>query len=209
MLPKSYSDAAAIRENDLLDISNARDQSFSGTMFGTHAEDDTTIYVPTWLFSRLDLCDKITVSHLQKKRCSAIQIKPHSSAFAKRGDFLRALNMGLFYHKSIGRGSRIPLYVCDHVEYITIENMIPSSLQTFFLFDCGDVDVQILPALDSEKIECKYLYKSKKKKGPMVFFGTGRMLGIIDPTSTVTPREAAAAAARRRMALMNAGKKPY
>jgi hypothetical protein len=208
MLPKSYYDATGIQENDLLNISNERDQSFSGTMYGAHTENDTIIYVPSWLFSRLDIYDKISISHLQKKRCSAIQIKPHSSAFAKRADFFRALNMGLFYHRSVERGSRIPLFVRDHVEYITIENAIPSDIQTFFMYDCGDIDVQILPALDSEKAESKYLYKSTKKKGPIVFFGTGFVLGGTNPTP-MTLMEATAAAAKRRMALIASGKKPY
>jgi hypothetical protein len=198
----------SISLNDLLMLTNSRNQSVYGTVFGTHEGNATTLYIPSWMTFLLDILDPIQIGHVQKKRCTVLQLKPHSESFRKNPHFLRLLNQALFEHRSVTKGSRIPLYVENEITYLTIENMLPSDLTTCFLHNCGKVDIQILDALDAEPPPPSFLYKPGSTPAPFAFIGKGRMVGGMIPTR-VPPQKAAAEAAKKRHALLISGKKPY
>jgi hypothetical protein len=116
--------------------------------------------------------------------------------------FLRQLNKTITNYRSLTKNTRIPLLVDGALEFLTIESFLPSAHETFFVFGCGAVDIQILECVELEKRKVDFLYKPDDSDTPRIaFVGRGFTVGgVMDPT--LTPQQAAAAAARRR-----AGKK--
>jgi hypothetical protein len=197
VLPRTYIDSMSIAENDLLMLSNIRNQSVYGTVFGAHSGDDSHLFIPSWMIYSLDLLHPIQISHLAKHRCSALQIKPHSCRFRNHPNFIELLNRAIQLHRSLTKGTRIPLLINDEIEYLFIENALPSEHSTFFVHNCGGVDIQILKAFETEEPSPTYLFKGPILQNPMTFIGRGYVLGGAPPLTT--PQEAAAAAARKRM----------
>lgn len=209
VLSQSYCDELFFKENDLLLLTNSRNQSVCGTLFATHNGSSTFLYAPSWMIYKLDVLDSITVSHLPKKTCTAIQIKPHSTTFKNHPHFMALLNLAIVNYRSLTKGHRIPLSIGSGIEYITIENLLPSTHETCFVFNCGLIDVQVIDSLDSEAPPPSYLYMPHSSSNvPFAFIGRGYPVGG-HINNRLTPMQAAAIAARRRVAAFAAGSKTY
>ncbi len=199
LLPKGIFEAHSYAVNDLLAVTNTRQQSVFGTLFGIHSLNSSIIYAPSWMTLELDLLDKISISHIPKRQCTAIQIKPHSETFAKNDNYMGLLNQAIINYRSLTQNTRIPLLINGSIEYVTIEQMLPSSFKTFFVFGCGSVKIQTLPSYESEKKVANFLYDPRKSiVQPIAFIGKGDLCGG-ELNSEITPQQAAAAAARDRM----------
>lgn len=208
VLPELYLRTMSYAENDLVMLSNKLDQSVCGTVYGTHNGNAAAIYIPSWMMLRLDHLDFLSVSQLPKRHCSAIQIKPHSDTFRKHPDFLKLLNKAIVNYHSLTKGHKLPLFVEGTVEYVTIENFLPSLHNTYFVYNCGRVDIQVLDSLETEPPPKSFLYKGAVKQEPMTFIGRGHTLGgTID--HSIPSSKAAADAARKRLLLLSSGKRPY
>ena len=97
--------------------------------------------------------------------------------------------------------TRVPLLVGDRIEYVSIRQIAPSSLDVAYVYNCGSIGLQIVSPLEVEKPR-SFLYKSGAASGekyPFAFTGRGYVLGGIIRSKKVTPQQAAAMAARGRM----------
>jgi len=198
IIPKTFYDSKGYAPNDLLYLSNKHNQSITGTLFGTQESATETIYAPSWMLSRMDLLDNIIVAHAPKYRCKAMQLKPHSQVFAKRPDFLLQLNKAIINYRSLTKKTRIPLLVNGTLEFLTIESFSPSQHETFFVYGCGAVDIQIMESVECEKRKVSYLYlPNEPETHHIAFVGRGFTVGGVQPS--ISPQEAAAAAARKRL----------
>jgi hypothetical protein len=204
VLPTTYSVETAIAKNDLLILTNTRNQSVYGTVYGTHDLNPAVLYVPSWMFHLLDLIEPIQIAHTLFKQCTALQIKPHAKAFQKNPEFVNLLKKALYNYRSVVRGVRIPLLIEGEIEYLTIEDMIPSDVDVSLL---GDMDVLVLDAYESDAPPLSFLHAPKRVKIPFSFIGRAQKVGG-EPVE-LTPQMAVAEAAKKRAALAAAGKKTY
>jgi hypothetical protein len=187
-------------------FTNTRNQSFYGTLFGKHKEDAYLIFVPSWIFFSSDLLEPFTITQAHKKSCTALQLKPHSKSFKANPRFLALLNEAIINYRSLMNGAKIPLLVNGGVEYLTIESMLPSNLKACFVHNAGKVDIQILESIECEEV-LRFLF-NKQAPRPITFIGKGYTVGgHQDPSLSL--QEAAANAARLRMARISKGLKPY
>jgi hypothetical protein len=190
----------------LLTISNNRDQAISGTLFETQDETNDTIFVPSWMFYKLGEVSPIHVTQVIKHKCTAIQIRPHSKGFAARPDFVPSLNKAILHYHSLNQSTKIPLYIDGTVEFVTIENMLPSNIQTFFVFNSGNISLHILPVEEPEKDKyVPFLYSkpssaTARERFPFAFLGSGHVLGGTSGSSPLSgnAQQDAALAARDR-----------
>jgi hypothetical protein len=204
ILPKAFQQALEYKQFDLLLLTDIRKKQVHGTVFGVQDTDDLTLYIPTWMCMKLDVMENITVSQAPRRACRQIQIKPHTLRFAKDVEFVKKLNAALLNYGSLTQFTTIPLDVEGEVCFVSVECLFPESVKTCFLHDCGSVQLQTLPALESEEAPLTYLMNVKNGSGGVSgfipFTGRGFLVGggsaaPANPTSAA----AAAAAARRRM----------
>jgi hypothetical protein len=216
ILHKSVKDEMSLSFDDLLCISNNLDQAVYGVLYETHDGDKTTVYLPGWMISRLDSFEGIKVSHAVKRTAKAIQVQPHSAAFAARPEFQFLLNQAILNYKSLMANTRLPLLVGGSVQLITIRDFSPSNIDVCYVYNCGTVGLQILSAFEVEKrAEAEaaeshgpYFVKAgwravKDKPYKGAFLGKGFVLGPLTTAADKTPlgaAEAAAAAAKERAA---------
>ena len=210
LFPKTYFEGLEFVPHTLVNIANVRKQQIIGAIFGIHEFDDTTIYVPTWLFSQMDVCENVFVGSMTKKKCSMIQVKPHNDAFRRNPEFLKLIQMGMSQYFSLTQNTRIPLKVDDRIEYVTIVLMFPEQNKTCFIYNSGGVSIQIMESLELEEAPPEYLYNTRTSAAHTLvpFPGAGRAVGCPSPTASAEVRMAAPAAAgaaariRYRMAKM-------
>jgi hypothetical protein len=198
ILPLSYCIEMSINANDLLMLFDTCKKSVCGTVFGMHKLDPKIIYIPSWMALSLDVLE-VQIAHVPKRRCTALRVRPHSSSFKSNPEFARLLNSAIQSHRSVTTGTKIPLLVEGRVEYLTIEEMLPSSLLTGFIYNCGELDVLLSDSPEPPPAPPRFLYKSAPgcEVTPFAFTGRGRMVGGKLFTKD-TPQKAAADAALKR-----------
>ena len=200
VLSKTYVESMGFTIRDLITIENNHGQSISGTLFEIQETNTNTIFIPSWMFYKLDSLSPINVSVMKKHTCRAIQIVPHSKEYASRADFVLSLNNAIINYHSLTRSTKIPLCVNGVIEFITIEQMLPSNINTFFVFNSGAVSISILPAKMPEKdTYSPFLYSRPlvRKQEPFAFLGIGHLVG--GTPSSGNSKEDAAQAARNRL----------
>lgn len=201
LIPRSFQQALEYKQYDLLLLTDVRGKSIHGTLFGVHECDDLTLYVPTWLFHQLDVPSHITVSQAPKRVCRMIQVKPHLVAFSKRPDYIAKLNAALMNYGSLTQFTKIPLQVDSEIQYATIELIFPEKNKTCFIHNCGSIQLQTLPPLETEEAPPAYLLNTKEPLSRIPFTGRGFLLGPSNAAlSDADAAAAAAAAARARWA---------
>lgn len=210
LLPQTYAEESHIQINDLLMLTNIYNQSVCGTVYGIHTQDSVTIFAPSWMTHNLDSLELISVSHIAKISPTALCIRIHSEKFTTDPIFMKLLNDSIGNYKSLTINTRISLLINSKIEYLTIDAILPSKVTTCFVYNCGRVDIKILNAAPPPpKHKSEYLYKSPLKEDyEFSFLGTGHILGgAVDPS--VSPAQAAAAAARHRFDLLSKGLRSY
>ncbi len=198
----------SISVNDLVMLSDTCGKSVCGTIFGSHMDAPTVLYIPSWMTLQLDALE-VKIAHIPKRHCTALRIKPHTSDFKTNPEFVRLLNAGIKAHRSITNGTKIPLLINGSIEYLTIEEMLPSDAPTCFIYGREELDVQIAKPLENEERSLSsFLYKAAPGREifPFAFMGRGRISGGLLFTKD-SPQKAAADAARKRLALHAAGKR--
>lgn len=195
LFPKTYFEGLGYTPHTLVTIANVRRQEIIGAIFGVHEFDDVTIYVPSWLFSKMDIHENVEIGSITKKKCHVIQIKPHNSAFVRNPDFLKLVQLGLTQYFSLTQNTRIPLKVNDSIEYITIALMLPEQNKTCFIYNSGNVSLQILDPLETEEAPLEYLYNTSSSRALVPFPGAGHALGSPCPKTSAESKMNAMAAA--------------
>ena len=196
LLPKDYFDALEFQMNDMLLLSNDRGECVYGSVRGTHVANGNILYMPSWMFYRLSSVEPIHIAICGKSKCTAIQIRPENSPAYARSDYLEQLNSAIVLYHSLMVGVKMPINLNGSIEYITIEELLPSSLKCAHVYDTGPIDIVLLPPMRIQKP--MFLDKSggKEPPSPLAFVGKGAVLGGSDsPPSLGT---AIRDAARRR-----------
>ena len=199
VLPRSFKDGLEYEIDDLLLLINHRKQTIHGTVFQIHDVDDTTLYIPTWMFAKFDIIENIIISQAPKKTCRAIQIKPHSSAFVKNNNCVFLINRAIIKYGSLTQFTRIPLHIDGMVQYVSIDLLFPEQNKTCFVHNCGAVQLQIIDSYETEAEPSVYFLNTKEKNVRIPFTGRGYMLKDGSTVPTVNPIFRAAEAARERM----------
>ena len=181
LLPKDYFDALEFQMNDMVLLSNDQGECVYGTIRGTYVADDNVLYMPSWMFYRLSTVEPIHISICLKSKCTAIQIRPENSPAYARPDYLEQLNNAIVLYHSLMVGVKIPINLNGSIEYITIEEFLPSVLKYAHVYDAGAIHIVLLGPMRIKKP--MFLYKSggKETSSPFTFIGKGAILGGSDP----------------------------
>jgi hypothetical protein len=208
-LPQAYFYENSMQENDVLMVTSPLDKSVFCTIHSIHNYEADMIYLPSWMIFELEILENLSISTAPKKYAKGLCLRPHSAAFAKRGDFVEKLNAGILNYKCLAKYSKIPLNIDGRIEFLTIDDITPPTLTTCFVYNCGKINIKITSAKELEKDSLTYLFhKPKENRFKFAFLGTGHLLGGTTDTS-LPPIAAAANAARKRFELIAAGKRPY
>jgi hypothetical protein len=194
----------------ILVITNEYEQSITGTVYGTHTLDDTTIYVPSWMHASLHVHSGLRVKQIAPRSCVCIRMRPYSERFMDGDGALEKFNNALLNYKTLTRHTRILLNL-DPPQYVKVDGFVPEKGNTFYVYNCGNVELVLLKPRSREQRERpRFLFSpasSRDESEVFAFCGASHVLGTAAggagaadaTTTTITPVEAAAAAARRRL----------
>jgi hypothetical protein len=144
------------------------------------------MFVPSWMFYRLTVTTDIVVTSLKQVRCRHIQIKPPTDAFFKRAGAMSMLNAGLLNYKTLTRFTRILIPMGSGApEFVAIELLLPESCATVFTYNVGDVELSILPSVESDIRESDFSYKPRACAQIIPFVGERYRVGtgVDEPTT--------------------------
>jgi len=188
LLPKSQSHVAEC-PNTILSLSNSLNEDITGTVYDIHDINSDTIYVPSWMFTSLTVSDNITITYVKPIKCTHIQLRLHRTDFFKREGASRLLNCALTHYKTLTQKTKI-LIDMDPPEYMSVELMAPERHKTFFVYNCGDIQLSLLPPRKyiEEEPECPFLVSRPAQKDLRIpFQGVGHTfaipVGYVSPTS--------------------------
>ncbi len=199
ILSKSMYEAQGLRDGPIiLYLSNTIGNSVTGTLYNIHEQEHEDIYVPTWMFNQLNVCDQLTLAMVPREFCAKIIIRPHQSSLLHIPEWNTKLAKALKYYSTLTRKTRIPILIDGIFMYITIEGLNDNAKQTYFMENGREIDVEILKPLDMPEsttvrdiveptTEIPYLHKRPPKSDPYpsAFTGIGhRSGGSVDSSKT-------------------------
>ena len=155
----------------LLRLANTGGESVGGCLHGFHAIDETSLYVPSWMFAMFT--DPVVfVASLPSVPCDTIQVLPPSDDFFREEGAIAAFNQALLGYKSLTQHTRILVLVGSVPQWIRIELLHPATPATVVLHNVGTVHLSIL----SNKKESSGYSLLNKVANYIPFSGMGRVL---------------------------------
>lgn len=129
----------------VLHLANASGESVGGGLHGFHSVDETTLYVPSWMFARFTI-PEVSLASVSPVPCQTIQVLPPSDSFFKEEGAIAAFNRALLGYKTITQHTRILLDMGGPV-FIQIELLHPRTPDTLVLHNVESVSLAILPVV--------------------------------------------------------------
>ena len=174
----------------IIHLSNVHNNSVTGTLYNVHDYEHDDIYVPSWMFERLNVCDRLSLALVAREFCTKIVIRPHQVSLLHIPDWNTKLATSLKYYSTLTRKTRIPIILDGCVMYITIEDLNDNKKDTYFMENGREIDVEVLKPLDmpesssiqeiiKEPTDIPYLHKRPPKRDPYprAFTGSGYRSG--------------------------------
>jgi len=127
----------------VLRLANTTGESVGGCLHGFHAIDDTSLYVPSWMFSMFT-DPVVSVSSLPSVPCETIQVLPPFDDFFRGEGAIAAFNRALLGYKSLTQHTRILVLMGSVPQWIRIELLHPATPGTLVLHNVEKVFLSIL-----------------------------------------------------------------
>jgi hypothetical protein len=162
----------------VLRLANAEGESVGGGLHGFHDEDETTLYVPSWMFSRFTI-PEVSVTSVKSVPCGTIQVLPPSDSFFKAEGVIAAFNRALLGYKTLTQHTHILVDMGtekgkERPLYIRIELLHPANPETLVIHNVGNVSLAILRA-EEDSTGFSVL---NKRAAYIPFAGMGRVLKV-------------------------------
>ena len=193
----------------VIELKNALEQSVVGTPYNVHhnLEDPDVIYVPNWMFKRLDLDDMVTLSRYEPSLCTGLKLQPHTSDHLTFQDPELTLRNAFERYSCLMPNQEIPLWI-GYEFTVTIANLNPTNDKPLCIRDC-ELELELMPPLDAPiqdsfvKAEAEEAKEAEGKLEAQEIIQKNEVLneGIVlgGSVSQKSRRELAAEAALRRM----------
>ena len=176
----------------VLRLANTGGESVGGCLHGFHAIDETSLYVPSWMFAMFT--DPVVfVASLPSVPCDTIQVLPPSDDFFSGEGAIAAFNRALLGYKSLTQHTRILVLVGSVPQWVRIELLHPATPATVVLHNVGTVSLSIL----SNKKESSGYSLLNKAANYIPYSGMGRVVKV---TAAAAAEDAEACRARMREA---------
>jgi hypothetical protein len=127
----------------VIHLANTAGESVGGALHGFHSVDETTLYVPSWMFAHFTI-PEVSVASMKPVPCQTIQVLPPSDSFFKEEGVIAEFNRALLGYKTLTQRTRILLNMKEPV-FIRIELLYPATPDTVVIQDAGNVSLAILP----------------------------------------------------------------
>jgi hypothetical protein len=179
-------------------LSNVCGISVTGTLYNIHEQEHEDIYVPSWMFEQLNVCDRLSLALAAREFCTKIVIRPHQVSLLHIPDWNTKLAKSLKYYSTLTRKTRIPIIIDNCIMYITIVGLNDNAKETYFMENGREIDVEVMKPVDmleSSSVQAivdgpqkiPYLHKRPPKTDPFpsAFTGIGYQTGgSIDPSKS-------------------------
>jgi len=155
----------------VLRLANTGGESVGGCLHGFHAIDETSLYVPSWMFA-IFADPVVSVSSLPSVPCDTIQVLPPSDDFFSGEGAIAAFNRALLGYKSLTQHTRILVEMEKGLGWVRIELLHPATPGTVVLHNVERVSLSIL----SNKKESSGYSLLNKPANYIPFSGMGRVV---------------------------------
>jgi hypothetical protein len=181
----------------VLRLATTGGESVGGCLHGFHAIDETSLYVPSWMFAMFT-DPVVSVSSLPSVPCDTIQVLPPSDDFFRGEGAIAAFNQALLGYKSLTQHTRILVMVGSVPQWVRIELLHPATPATVVIHNVGNVSLSIL----SNKKESVGYSLLNKPANYIPYSGMGRVVkgGAAAAATGAVAEDAAACRARMREA---------
>ena len=182
----------------LLQLTNGLEQSAIGSPYAVHTNtiEPDIVYVPSWMYARLDLDDMVQIHRFQPSLCSGLTIQPHTSDHLTLPDPETALRDAFERYACLTPGMEIPLWI-GHSFHVTIAELTPKSDTALCIRNC-ELALELLPPLDTPAQD---VFQEQEQEQEQEETASGIRLGGVVPQ--LSRREIMSEAALRRMTQKN------
>ena len=131
----------------VLQLTNGAQQTALGVPYNVHCNEDSSIvYVPSWMYNRLDLDEEVTLARIQPPMCTGFTIQPHTSDHLIVEDPEMSLRNAFENYSCLMPGIEIPLWI-GYPFYVTIACLKPLD-EPACIRNC-EVELELMPPLDA------------------------------------------------------------
>jgi len=131
----------------VLQLTNNVQQTALGFPYSVHHnEDPSVIYVPNWMYKRLELDEEITIARFQPPMCTGFTIQPHTSDHLTFQDPEVSLRNAFENYACLTPGIEIPLWI-GYPFHVTIACLKPFD-EPSCIRNC-EVELELMPPLDA------------------------------------------------------------
>lgn len=185
----------------LLQITNSLDQAAIGCPYAIHMNSDypDTIYIPSWMYARLDMDDNVQIQRFQPSLCSGLTLQPHTSDHLTLPDPETALRDAFERYACLMPGMDIPLWI-GHAFHVTIAELTPQSNTPLCIRNC-ELELDLLPPLDTPAQDVFNEQKEEKEEQNSIIEHIQPENVLVATDTKKSRREIMAEAALRRMNL--------
>lgn len=183
-------------------------QSAFAAVYSTHSNDDDIIYVPHWMYRKLDYdTDDVNIERVMPNLCTRLLLQPHTSDHLKCADPQEALRDAFEAYSCLEKGDTIPIWLGGKAVDVTLQGLEPAeqATQPLCIRNC-EIELELLPPLDMPLPPPPAPAPTPAPAPPdpstaphNTFVGQGRVLGGAHDSSK-SPRELMREAAIRRLA---------
>ena len=133
---------------NVLELTNGVQQTAIGHPYNVHHnEDPSVVYVPNWMYKRLDLDDaNVTLTRFQPSLCTGFSLQPHTSDHLTFQDPETTLRNAFENYSCLMPSTEIPLWI-GYAFYVTIDSVKPVN-EPVCIRNC-EVELDLLPPLDA------------------------------------------------------------
>lgn len=130
----------------LLQITNSVQQSAIGFPHCIHHNDPDIVYVPSWMYARLEADETISLSRFQPSMCTGIVLQPHTSDHLTFSDPEISLRNAFEKYACLTPGTDIPLWI-GYPFQVTIAALQPTE-EPLCIRNC-ELSLELMPPLDA------------------------------------------------------------
>ena len=138
----------------ILYISNSMNDSVVGALHNLHEVNTETIYMPTWMFARLQTTSHLSLGIAIKVNCAVITVRPHNRDFLDIDDWNTKFCTAIKYYNTLTVGVSIPIPIDGGIVPITVEKLNKGKAEIVYLENGELIDLEILTPLECKVVPC-------------------------------------------------------
>ena len=132
----------------LLRLRNAVGQTVIGSAHSEHIGDEDIIYVPQWMYTKLDCdTDYVDIESFEASLCTRLILQPHTSDHLHVADPQELLRDAFERYSCLEPGETLPLWIEGRQITVTISDLLPKRTESLCIRNC-EIELELLPPLD-------------------------------------------------------------